>query len=71
MSDVFDMETFKKFLTDYQAGDVEAYIKSEDVPDNSANNVKVAVARNFEELVEKSEKDVLIGKNIHSIIRII
>ena len=61
MSEVFDMETFKKFLTDYQAGNVEAYIKSEDIPDNSAPGVKVAVARNFEELVEKTDKDVLVG----------
>jgi hypothetical protein len=28
----------------------------EPVPDNSANAVKVAVAKNFEELVTKSEK---------------
>ena len=32
----------------------------ESVPDNSANNVKVAVAKNFDELVTKSEKDVLV-----------
>merc|ERR1712133_51420 len=35
-------------------------IKSEPVPDNSANAVKVAVAKNFEELVTKSEKDALV-----------
>jgi hypothetical protein len=29
---------------------------SEPVPDNSANAVKVAVAKNFQDLVEKSEK---------------
>merc|ERR1712058_158418 len=34
--------------------------KSEPLPDNSANNVKVAVAKNFEELVTNSEKDVLV-----------
>merc|ERR1712013_637920 len=34
--------------------------KSEPVPDNSAAGVKVAVAKNFEELVTKSEKDVLV-----------
>ena len=30
------------------------------MPDNSAAGVKVAVAKNFEELVTKSEKDVLV-----------
>merc|ERR1719351_760264 len=35
-------------------------LKSEAVPDNSANAVKVAVAKNFDELVTKSEKDVLV-----------
>ena len=34
--------------------------RAEAVPDNSANDVKVAVAKNFEELVTKSEKDVLV-----------
>ena len=33
---------------------------SEAVPDNSENDVKVAVAKNFEELVTNSEKDVLV-----------
>ena len=32
----------------------------EAVPDNSENDVKVAVAKNFEELVTNSEKDVLV-----------
>merc|ERR1712142_214302 len=56
----FDMETFKDFLTQLEAGNIEPYIKSEPVPDNSAASVKVAVAKNFEELVTKSEKDVLV-----------
>merc|ERR1712140_152955 len=43
-----------------KSGEVEAYIKSEAVPDNSANAVKLAVAKNFDELVTKSEKDVLV-----------
>merc|ERR1719420_520558 len=54
------MDTFGEFLTELEAGNVEPWIKSEPVPDNSAAGVKVAVAKNFEELVTKSEKDVLI-----------
>merc|ERR1712241_1464622 len=56
----FGMEILKDFLTQLEAGNVEPWIKSEPVPDNSANNVKVAVAKNFEELVTNSEKDVLV-----------
>jgi protein disulfide isomerase family A protein 3 len=60
MTAEFGMETFKDFLTQLEAGNIEPYIKSEPVPDNSAAGVKVAVAKNFEELVTKSEKDVLV-----------
>merc|ERR1712059_67413 len=60
MSAEFDMENFKDFLTQLEAGNVEPWIKSEAVPDNSAPGVKTAVARNFDELVTNSEKDVLV-----------
>lgn len=60
MSTEFDMENFKDFLTQLEAGNVEPWIKSEAVPDNSAPGVKTAVAKNFDELVTNSEKDVLI-----------
>merc|ERR1712045_896827 len=60
MTEEFSMETLKDFLTQLEAGNLEPWIKSEPVPDNSANAVKVAVAKNFEELVTKSEKDVLV-----------
>merc|ERR1712192_260574 len=46
--------------TQLEAGNLEPYLKSEAVPDNSANAVKVAVAKNFDDLVMKSEKDVLV-----------
>merc|ERR1711902_452001 len=54
------MPSLKEFLTQMQAGSLEPYLKSEAVPDNSVNAVKVAVAKNFDELVTKSEKDVLV-----------
>lgn len=60
MSAEFDMENFKDFLTQLEAGNVEPWIKSEAVPDNSAPGVKTAVAKNFDELVTNSEKDVLV-----------
>jgi len=60
MEDKFSMPAFTDFLTQLEAGNLEPYMKSEALPDNSASNVKVAVAKNFEELVTKNEKDVLI-----------
>ena len=64
MAEVADAKEFmpslKEFLTQLEAGNLEPYLKSEAVPDNSANAVKVAVAKNFDDLVMKSEKDVLV-----------
>lgn len=42
------------------AGKVEPHMKSEDIPEPNDGPVKVAVAKNFEELVATTEKDVLI-----------
>ncbi len=47
-------------MTLLEAGEVDAYVKSESMPDNTKTNTKVAVAKNFDELVTKSTKDVLI-----------
>jgi len=60
MAAEFSVDNLAEFVEGVKSGEVEAYIKSEAVPDNSANPVKVAVARNFDELVTKSEKDVLV-----------
>jgi len=60
MTDDFSLDTFKAFLTALDAGEIEPYIKSEALPDNEGQGVKTAVARNFDELVTKSEKDVLV-----------
>merc|ERR1712130_1011863 len=57
------MPSLKDFLTQLEAGNLEPYLKSEAVPDNSANAVKVAVAKNFDELGEKmANEDVEIVK---------
>jgi protein disulfide isomerase family A protein 3 len=60
MKDEFSVDSFEKFVTDFEADKIEAYIKSEDVPADNSGPVKVAVAKNFEELVVESEKDVLV-----------
>lgn len=53
------MENFETFLTQLSNGELEPYIKSEPIPAQDGP-VAVAVAKNFEELVTNSEKDVLI-----------
>merc|ERR1712215_236562 len=56
MTAEFGMDTFKDFLTQLEAGNIEPYIKSEPVPDNSAAGVKVAVAKNFDELSQRARR---------------
>jgi len=60
MKEAFSMDTFEQFLKDFEAGKVEPHLKSEAVPEPNDGPVKVAVAKNFEELVTNSKKDVLI-----------
>jgi len=59
MTEEFSMETFGAFLTDLAEGKLEPYMKSEPIPETQGN-VKVAVAKNFDELVTNNEKDVLV-----------
>jgi len=60
MEEEFSMDALKKFLGDFQAGSLEPHMKSEPVPASNDAGVKVAVAKNFDELVTNSEKDVLV-----------
>merc|ERR1719175_95432 len=60
MTEEFSVDSFRDFMEDLEAGNLEPYLKSEPVPDNEGKPVKVAVAKNFEELVTKSSKDVLV-----------
>jgi len=60
MSAEFSMDNLKAFLDDFKAGKLEPYMKSEPVPASNDAGVKVAVAKNFDELVTNTDKDVLI-----------
>ncbi|GFS01776.1 protein disulfide-isomerase [Elysia marginata] len=60
MKEEFSMETFEQFLRDFLAGKVEEYVKSEPVPESNDEPVKVVVGKNFDEIVNNKEKDVLI-----------
>ncbi|XP_071109645.1 protein disulfide-isomerase A3-like [Haliotis cracherodii] len=56
----FSMETFEQFVRDVLDGKVDPYLKSEAVPEPNDEPVKVLVAKNFDEIVNNKEKDVLI-----------
>eukprot|EP00049_Salpingoeca_infusionum_P007732 m.125544 g.125544 ORF g.125544 m.125544 type:complete len:477 (+) comp13804_c0_seq1:67-1497(+) len=60
MEEEWNMDTFKTFLQQYDAGELEAYIKSEPVPDNTDAAVEIAVGKNFEEVAFRDDKDVFI-----------
>ncbi|OAD59096.1 Protein disulfide-isomerase A3 [Eufriesea mexicana] len=60
MKDEFSVDTFEAFLKDMETGALEPYLKSEPVPEDNTGNVKVAVARNFDEIVTNNGKDTLI-----------
>lgn len=60
MKDEFSIDNFEKFLKDLKGGKIEAYLKSEAVPEDNSGPVKVAVAKNFDEVVNKNGKDTLI-----------
>lgn len=55
----FSMENLKTFVEDMLAEKLESYMKSEPVPEEQGN-VKVVVGRNYKELIEDADKDVLI-----------
>lgn len=56
----FSMDALEQFVNDLLDNKLEAYMKSEPVPDNSDKDVKVVVGRNFDEIVNDNTKDVLI-----------
>lgn len=60
MKDEFSVSTFEAFLKDMEANVLEPYLKSEPIPEDNSGNVKIAVARNFDELVTNNDKDTLI-----------
>lgn len=56
----FRVENLVKFLTDLKNGRLEPFLKSEPIPESNDGPVKVAVAKNFDEIVTNSGRDALI-----------
>jgi protein disulfide isomerase family A protein 3 len=61
LKEKFSVESLEQFVKDFKAGKLEAYLKSEEIPeDNDSADVKVAVGKNFDDLVLNNDKDTLI-----------
>ncbi|XP_068626211.1 protein disulfide-isomerase A3 [Battus philenor] len=60
MSSEFSIENLLTFVKDLLDGKLEPFIKSEALPENNDGPVKVAVGKNFKELVTESGKDALV-----------
>jgi len=59
MKDEFSVENLEKFITDLKEGKLEAYIKSEPIPETQGN-VIVGVGKNFKEVITDSGRDALV-----------
>lgn len=60
MKDEFSVENLESFVDQMLNGKLEPYIKSEEIPEKNDAPVKVAVAKNFDEIVINNGKDTLI-----------
>lgn len=50
----------KQFLSDLKGGSLEPFILSEPIPETNDEPVKIAVAKNFDEIVTNNGKDTFI-----------
>lgn len=60
LKEKFSVDSLEQFVKDFDAGKLEPHLKSEEVPSDNSGPVKVAVGKNFDELVTNSKKDVLV-----------
>lgn len=54
------VENLNSFVSDFNNGKLEKYLKSEDIPEKNDEPVKVVVGKNFDDLVKNSSADVLL-----------
>lgn len=60
LKDEFSVENLEKFVKDLSENKLTPYMKSEEVPADNSAPVKVAVAKNFADVVINNGKDTLI-----------
>lgn len=56
----YRVENLEKFVRDFQDKKLEPYVKSESIPEDNTAPVKVAVAKNFDDLVINNGVDTLV-----------
>lgn len=60
MKDEFSVDNLQAFATELEEGSLEPYVKSEPIPESNDAPVKVAVGKNFDEVVTNNGKDTLV-----------
>lgn len=60
LNEKFSVEALQTFVDNFLEGKLEPHVKSEEIPEDNSGPVKTVVGKNFDELVTKSDKDVLI-----------
>ncbi|XP_055534818.1 protein disulfide-isomerase A3-like [Wyeomyia smithii] len=60
MKDAFSVENLQAFATELESGNLEPYVKSEPVPESNDAPVKVAVGKNFQDVVVNNGVDTLM-----------
>lgn len=60
LNEEFSPESFEQFARDLVANKLEAFVKSEPIPESNPDAVKTVVAKNFDQIVNDETKDVLI-----------
>jgi len=60
LNEKFSLEALQTFVENFVDDKLEPHVKSEELPESNDGPVKVAVGKNFDELVTNSDKDVLI-----------
>jgi protein disulfide-isomerase A3 len=56
----YSVENLEQFVRDLVAGKLEAFMKSEPIPESNNEAVRTVVGKNFEQVVNDDTKDVLI-----------
>ncbi|KAL5968144.1 putative protein disulfide-isomerase ER-60 [Taenia solium] len=56
----YSVSELKKFVSDFAAGSLEPYVKSEPIPEKQEGSVMKVVGRTFEQIVFDKSKDVLV-----------
>lgn len=54
------VDSIKQFVQDFKAGSLSPFLKSQDIPADNSEPVKVIVGKNFKQIVIDNDNDVLV-----------